>query len=121
MLRRAHENGRSQPANQSISQYKATFETQLKCMALPSISETINYFYVTFLVDWSGKEEEQGSRGRRIKGWFYLGQNIMYPIMKKDRTIKTTNGHNKKLGERVSAHNKEHSLCILAFDQKFHK
>lgn len=44
MLRRAHENERNQPTNQSISQYKDTTETKLNGIALLSISEKINYF-----------------------------------------------------------------------------
>lgn len=58
MLRRAQENGRSQPNSQSISQYKNTAETKLNCMALLSISEMIflfNFFCVC--VDWGSKEE----------------------------------------------------------------
>lgn len=55
MVRRAHENGISQPTNQSISQNKDTAETKLNCIALLSISEKINFFF--FLVEWGGKEE----------------------------------------------------------------
>ena len=44
MLRRVRENGRSQPNNQSISQYKNTAETKLNRMALLSISEMIFLF-----------------------------------------------------------------------------
>ena len=63
MLRRAHEN-RSQPTNQSISQYKDTAETKLNCMALLLISEMINYFYFTFFW-WIG---QQGGRIGRKRG-----------------------------------------------------
>lgn len=44
MLRKTHENGRSQPTNQSISQYKDTAETELNCTTLLSISAKINLF-----------------------------------------------------------------------------
>lgn len=49
MLRRVRENGRSQPNNQSISQYKNTAETKLNRMALLSISEMIFLFDFFFL------------------------------------------------------------------------
>jgi hypothetical protein len=44
MLRRTHENGRSQPTNQSVRQYKDTAETKLNCIPLLSISEKTDLF-----------------------------------------------------------------------------
>ena len=69
MVRRAHENGISQPTNQSISQNKATAETKLNCIALLSISEKINFFFFGRM-GWQGG----GIRGieKRINRWFYL-------------------------------------------------
>lgn len=61
MLRRAHENGRSQPTNQSISQYKDTAETKLNRIAFLSISEKINHIYLfNFLEEWASEEERYG-------------------------------------------------------------
>lgn len=92
MLRRAHENGISQPTNQSISQNKDTAETKLNCIALLSISGKINYFYFYCFggMGWQGGGMS-GSK-KRINRWFYFGQKITYPIMKKDRTIKQQAG-----------------------------
>lgn len=63
MLRRAHENRRSQPTNQSISQYKDTAETKLNCMELLLISE-MTIFILLFL----GGLGQQGGRIGRKRG-----------------------------------------------------
>lgn len=116
MPRRSHESGRSQPTNQSISQYKDTAETKLNCIALLPISDKIHYFYFSFLVEGSGK----GGHGRKIKRWFYSGQNFLHSTMKKNGTIKTS--RDKKLGDSifVESISKEYSFGILASDQKLH-
>lgn len=57
MLRRAHENGISQPTNQSISQNKDTSENKLNCIAMLSFLRDKLLFYFIFLVEWGGKEE----------------------------------------------------------------
>lgn len=62
MLRRAQENGRRQPNNQSISQYKNTAETKLNCMALLSISEI---FLFNFFFFFGGLGQQGG--GIRVK------------------------------------------------------
>lgn len=60
MLRRAHENERNQPTNQSISQYEDTIETKLNGIALLSISEKINNSILFF---WWNRAARTGVGG----------------------------------------------------------
>lgn len=93
MLKRAHENGRSQPANQSISQYKGTAENKLNCVALLSISEKINYFY---FMSFGGMGQQGGGAG-----WTWWEDKRMVLLGPKHYVPNNEKGRNHKNNQQA--------------------